>query len=69
MHDRPRPVPRDVRRRRAVLGHLCPRCRQLWALTAVAGDSGFLVVCRYCAYQRAAVPAQRRAPACETSAD
>lgn len=47
-----RPVHRAERRRRAVLGHLCPKCHELWALSAVQNDNGFVVVCRHCDYQR-----------------
>ena len=47
-----RPARRDDRRRRAALGHLCPSCRTMWALTAVQSQDGFVVVCRRCDYRR-----------------
>lgn len=55
-----RPIPaRLSRRRRAILGHMCPMCRRPWALTADRDVPGFVVICRYCSYQReVAIPGQ-----------
>jgi len=56
-----RPAPNVARRRRrAVLGHLCPVCHEMWALTAVQGDNGFVVVCRHCDYQRSVLTVPRQ---------
>jgi hypothetical protein len=53
-----------------VLGHVCPECRKPWALTAVRGSSGFLVVCRHCTYrQPVTVPQQSGPPAVEMIGD
>ncbi|HSR24923.1 MAG TPA: hypothetical protein VLW53_15320 [Candidatus Eisenbacteria bacterium] len=53
---------RRGRRLRRAAGHLCPGCKQLWALTAVRNDAGFLVICRHCDYRRlVSVPEQRAA--------
>ncbi|HEX6920444.1 MAG TPA: hypothetical protein VF314_09460 [Actinomycetes bacterium] len=53
-------------RLRRAAGHLCPECRELWALVALRIDDGFLVSCRYCDYRRpvltGAPPRQRSAP-------
>lgn len=49
-------------RRRRVLAHQCPHCRQLWALRAVVAETGPVIACRFCA-------AVRWAPAVRTHRD
>ena len=45
---------------------MCPQCRTPWALTASTDDGGFLVICRYCTYERpVGLPRPRSAPAIE----
>ena len=58
----PAPALLERRRRRARLGHMCPRCRSAWALTAQIRPDGFLVVCRYCVYRRDVTTAQATEP-------
>ncbi len=61
-----RPIQR--RRRRAALGHMCPQCHRPWALTAGTDDTGFVVICRYCEYERPVeLPRPRSAPAAEAT--
>lgn len=49
-------------RRRTGVAHVCPECREPWALAAVDEGDGYVVLCRFCAYRRDVAAEEQAAP-------